>query len=111
MKRVFKRVLPHKAWDEIHLFDYENNTMETYMQDRQFGFTFSHHKLNIEKWGYPTINVAIKELNNRNYLGIEQNYDEQMENETQGKINLKVEQERIKNNPLEYKRRVAGLGM
>jgi hypothetical protein len=111
MKRVFKRELKGNAWNEIHIIDDETNELIQYMQDKRLGFTFSRYTNLIFKMGYISTNDCIKSLKDRGILGIEVNYNEQMESERIGQINLETEQKRIKSNPIEYKQRIAALGM
>lgn len=111
MKRAFKRELNGNTWNEIHIVDDETNEFTQYMQDKKFGFTFSQYTDSVIKMGYTSAKECIKQLKERNLIGNEVNYDEQMESERIGKINLLAEQKRIKNNPEEYNRRLAALGM
>jgi hypothetical protein len=108
MKRVFKRELSN-TWNEIHVIDEETNEFTQYMQDKQFGFTFSHSTQSVIEMGYTSTINCIKKLSERKILGTEVNYEEQMESERIGHINLLAEQKRIKSNPEEYRSRLAML--
>lgn len=110
MKRVFKKETNFN-WNEIRIFDDETNEFTHYMQDSELGFTFSNYTQTIQQMEYNSIQEMIKALKERNILGKEVNYDEQMESERIGQINLLEERKRIKGNPVEYKQRIAALGM
>jgi hypothetical protein len=111
MIRTFKRVLNSNTWNEIHIVDTETGEYKHYMQDKAFGFAFSQDSGIVSDIGYKSVNEYLKTLKERNYLGEEVDYTEQIESERIGQINLKAEQERIKSNSVEYNRRLAALSM
>lgn len=108
MKRVFKKSTCFN-WSEIKIIDDETNEFTQYMQDNEIGFIFSRFTEPLEKMFYKSANDCIKRLTERGILGTEVDYEQQIESERIGRIKLKVEQERIKSNPLEYKQRLAAL--
>jgi hypothetical protein len=108
MKRAFRKNTSFN-WSEIRIIDDEENTFTQYMQDNEIGFTFSHYSDTLEKMFYKSADDCIKRLTERGILGIEVDYEQQKESERIGQIKLKTEQERIKNNPLEYKQLIAAL--
>lgn len=92
MKRVFKE---DKGQDyQIKIIDLEANTMTLYSQDKSYGlgFVFSEpFTQTIQEWGYTSAKDCIKKLKSRGLLTNEVDYQEQLQSEKIGFINLGVD--------------------
>jgi hypothetical protein len=110
MIRIFEHPT-NKRWKELVLIDDEQDLIKIYCQDKEFGFTFSEYKTSLKKYGYTSADDYKKTMKQRYNGIIEVNAEQQIESERIGLIKLKEEQERIRNNPEEYNRRLAALGM
>jgi len=89
MIKAFKK--EYKDWYEIKIINMETGDFTQYDQDKTIGFTFSHYKTDVFKMGYDSVKICLKELKQRDFLGKEINYTEQLKNEKIGLINLGVE--------------------
>lgn len=110
MVRIFEHPTgEHKTWRELVMIDEENDIIKIYCQDKKFGFPFSEYSTSLNKYGYKSADEYKRTMKHRDNGTIEINTEEQLESERIGLINLKVEQERIRSNPEEYKQRLASL--
>lgn len=98
-----------KEWRELILIDDEKEIIKIYCQNNKLGFPFSEHVTSLKEYGYKSADDYKRTMKQRNNGTIEIDVDKQLESERIGLINLKAEQERIKDDPLEYKRRLSAL--
>lgn len=90
MLKVFKNEL--KSYNEIRIFNMETGEFKSYHTSKSIGFPFGiPQETTAEAMGYKNIKECLKELKNRGFLGTEINYEDQMQSEKIGYINLGVE--------------------
>lgn len=87
MIKVFKK--DYKQWNEIKIINMETGEFTSYNQHKTIGFPFGKpYETTVQQMGYKDVKSCLKELKNRNFLGQEISYSEQMENEKNGYIKL-----------------------
>lgn len=105
MIKAFKENYQNK-WYNIKIINIETGEFTTYHQDRTIGFPFGKpYTRTVYEMGYKDVKSCLTELKRRGILGQEIDYNEQMESEKIGYINLGVD--RIKRhkriNTLDFK--------
>lgn len=92
MKRVFREDRGQNY--QIKVIDLEENTLTLYDQDKSYGLGFPFGEpftKTIEEWGYNSVEDCIKKLKARGLITNEVDYQEQLQSEKIGFINLGVD--------------------
>lgn len=92
MKKAYKKELKNSKLDEVRIIDPETGYFKSYHTNKEFGFPFGiPMETTVFEMGYSSVKECLKALKDRNYLGKEVNYKEQMEQDRIGYLNLGVE--------------------
>ena len=97
MKKVFKEIMNGSSKDmkdifQIKIIDTDKETFITYYQTSNLGFPFGKKfTQNIKDMGYIDTKDCIKKLKHRKLLTNEVDYEEQLESEKIGYINLGID--------------------